>query len=208
MELNHKRIYLVRHGQTDYNVANIVQGRGLNPDLNSTGKQQALQFFKFYRDFPIDYIFTSTLVRTQQTVMWFIARGIPWQPMHHLDEIGWGELEGKPAELAKDRFHDLLSDWAKGSLERKINGGESPLELQLKHKRFIEHYRSLPHKNILICSHGRAMRILLSTMLDTPLEQMDQYKHSNTCVYTLVDDGKKIVLESANCLEHLVHEAV
>lgn len=203
-----KKLIIVRHGETDFNVANVVQGRGLNPALNDTGRFQAVRFYKHYQHHPIDFIFTSTLRRTQQTVTWFLAKGIPWQPMHHLDEISWGDLEGKPASEVRDRFQKLLDAWNKGDLDQKSSGGESPLELQAKHRRFIEHYRSTPHENILICSHGRAMRILLSTMLETPLEEMDQYKHSNTCVYTLTDDGRKIKMTTANCVDHLVHEKV
>ncbi|HZG00364.1 MAG TPA: histidine phosphatase family protein [Chitinophagales bacterium] len=199
----HKNLFIIRHGETDQNLANVVQGKGINASLNATGRKQALSFFKTYSKEPIDYIFTSTLRRTQETVSHFIAKGLPWQPMHHLDEIGWGELEGKPAAESREPFYALLAEWKKGHFEAKIPGGEDPLELQQRHQRFIQHYRSLPHKNILICTHGRAMRILLSTMLQTPLTEMDQYSHRNTCVYKLHDNGKKITLVTSNCVEHL-----
>ena len=198
-----KTLYIIRHGETDYNLSNVVQGKGLNASLNNTGRHQALLFYKHYANESFDFVFTSTLKRTQETVSHFLRKGLPWQPMHHLDEIGWGELEGKPAAETSEQFHALLENWRKGNLESKIPGGENPLELQHRHKRFIQHYRALPHKNILVCTHGRAIRILLSTMLQTPLMEMDQYRHHNTCVYKLIDNGKRITLEKSNCLVHL-----
>jgi phosphoserine phosphatase len=203
-----KTIYLVRHGETDYNLANTVQGKGINAPLNQTGKRQAALLFRHYSGEPIDFVFTSTLHRTQQTVSGFVHRGLPWQPMHHLDEIGWGDLEGKPSDDVRPHLHALINRWKEGHLQDKVAGGESPLELQQRHQRFIAHYRSVPHRNILVCSHGRAMRILLSTMLNTPLEQMDQYAHSNTCVYKLTDNGKRIDVVFQNNVEHLNAVAV
>ena len=200
-----KTLHIVRHGETDYNLANIVQGKGLNPSLNATGKQQALQLYRHYSESKFDFIFTSTLKRTHETVTHFLKDDTPWQPMHHLDEISWGELEGKQAFESRERIHALLENWRMGNLDDKIAGGESPLELAQHHKRFVAHYRALPHRNLLVCTHGRAMRILLSTMLETPLTEMDQYHHKNTSVYTLRDDGKRITLLGSNSLEHLTH---
>ena len=198
-----KTLFIIRHGETDYNSANIVQGKGINAPLNETGRKQALQLYQHYANEKFDYIFTSTLRRSQETVKHFLRNGLPWQPMHHLDEIGWGEIEGKPAMEMRERFHELLEKWKQGKLHEKIAGGESPMELQERHKRFIEHYRALQHKNILICTHGRAIRILLSTMLGTPLGDMDQYHHRNTSVYKLIDDGKKITAVLMNNVDHL-----
>ena len=198
-----KTLYVIRHGETDQNLANVVQGKGINASLNATGRKQAASLAKRFANEPIDFVFTSTLRRTQETVSFFINKGLPWQSTYLIDEIGWGELEGKPAMESREPFYALLAEWKKGNFEAKIPGGENPLELQERHQRFIQHYRSLPHKNILICTHGRAMRILLSTMLQTPLTEMDQYNHRNTCVYKLQDDGKTITLLTANCAKHL-----
>ena len=198
-----KTLYIVRHGETDYNLANVVQGKGLNAPLNKTGLEQAKRLFRYYSEEPFDFVYTSTLRRTQETVKRFLHKGLPWQPMHHLDEIGWGEIEGKPVLEMRERFHTLLDQWRNGKLDQKIPGGENPLELQARHRRFIQHYRSSPYKHILMCTHGRAMRILLSTMLGTPLTEMDQYHHRNTGVYRLVDDGRTITMHKSNCVEHL-----
>ena len=44
-----KKIYLIRHGQTDFNLQGIVQGSGVDADLNDTGKAQADFFYEKYK---------------------------------------------------------------------------------------------------------------------------------------------------------------
>ena len=51
-----KTLYIIRHGETDLNKAGIVQGRGMNTDLNETGRKQAESFFRAYKNVPFDKI--------------------------------------------------------------------------------------------------------------------------------------------------------
>jgi broad specificity phosphatase PhoE len=199
-----RELYIVRHGETELNRINTIQGKGENPPLNETGLIQAEKFYSRYRHIKFDYVFTSSLIRTHQTVAKFISNNIPWIATDKIDEICWGDLEGKPtSHVVRERFHSLINEWNNGNLNSKIENGESPLEIQIKHKEFVGELLTLPGDNILVCSHGRAMRILLSTLLDTPLTKMDQYHHRNTSLYRLSYDGKKFTLLEQNNLDHL-----
>ncbi len=51
-ELMNKTLYIVRHGQTDLNKRGIIQGRGMDTDLNDEGRKQAAQFFNTYKSVP------------------------------------------------------------------------------------------------------------------------------------------------------------
>jgi probable phosphoglycerate mutase len=199
-----RELVIVRHGETELNRLNTIQGRGENPPLNETGRKQADLLYKKYASENFEVVYTSSLIRTHQTVKRFIDSGIRWFPTPNLDEISWGSLEGKPSTHAvREQFHELVQEWNKGNLEAKIPDGESPLEIQLKHRAFIEHYRSQPYKKILVCTHGRAMRILLATMLNKPLQEMDQFHHRNTSVYRVLDEGTHFTLLEHNNLSHL-----
>ena len=79
-----KKIYLVRHGQTDFNLKGIVQGSGVNSSLNKVGRQQANAFFAAYRNVRFDKIYTSELKRTQESVRKFIEKGIPYESLQGL----------------------------------------------------------------------------------------------------------------------------
>ena len=56
-----KEIYIIRHGETDLNRQGIVQGSGVDPSLNNTGRQQAESFFRMYHQHPFELVITSTL---------------------------------------------------------------------------------------------------------------------------------------------------
>jgi len=90
-----KTIYIVRHGQTELNRLGIIQGRGINTDLNDEGRAQAALFFEAYKSVHFDKIYVSSLKRTQQSVQQFIDLGIPYEKLPGLDELGWGIYEGQ-----------------------------------------------------------------------------------------------------------------
>src|SRR6185503_16437267 len=90
-----KTLYIVRHGQTDLNKQGIVQGRGLDTDLNEEGRKQAKLFFNAYKNVPFDKIYISELKRTQQSIQPFIDLGITYEKLSGLDELAWGIYERK-----------------------------------------------------------------------------------------------------------------
>src|SRR4051812_9230374 len=90
-----KTLYIVRHGQTEYNKLGIIQGRGVDTDLNDEGRKQAQQFFTAYKDVPFDKAYISALKRTQQSIQPFLDRGLPFQKLPGLDELAWGIHEGQ-----------------------------------------------------------------------------------------------------------------
>ncbi len=199
-----KEIFIIRHGETDYNKQGIIQGKGVNPPLNDKGRKQAQLFFDHYQNEKFEFIYTSTLQRTHETVHPFTSRGIPWEQHEELDEICWGVHEGQKVDSHfRQEYQRLLEEWRKGNIDAKTEEGESPKELQEKQQRFIDYLRAQPYNKVLICMHGRAMRIFLSTLLNQSLGEMDQYPHHNVCLYKLKDDGKTFTIELFNDLNHL-----
>lgn len=182
-----KTIYLIRHGQTDFNQRGIVQGSGVDSDLNETGRLQALRFYETYKHIPFSDIFISTLKRTYQTVAPFFDKKIPLHTFQELDEINWGELEGKePTEENTRMFMQMLQRWSNGELDVAIAGGETPKALFERQQTALAKIESIQKEHpILICMHGRAMRSFLSLLTCTPLQNMDEYEHGNTCLYIL-----------------------
>lgn len=200
-----KKIYLIRHGQTDYNLKGIVQGRKVNADLNATGHEQARLFYQAYKHVAFDKVYTSALIRTWQSVDPFIQQGIAHEAYEGLDEISWGNQDGKiVTHEDKEYYWGMLQRWTEGEVDYKIEGGESPLDVQARQLPVIDLLKARKHeKVILVCMHGRAMRILLSTLLDSDLRYMDEFEHSNLCLYIINFDGKCFTLELVNDTKHL-----
>ena len=95
-------IYIIRHGETEYNRLGIVQGSGINEPLNEKGIWQANRFFESYKKINFTKIYTSKLIRTQQTIQPFINAGHEFEAHAGLNEISWGIFEGKKQKNSFD----------------------------------------------------------------------------------------------------------
>lgn len=196
-------LYIIRHGETDFNRRGIVQGRGVNSDLNELGQQQARSFYKAYHHIPFDRIYTSSLKRTHQTVEPFINKGIEWIKLHELDELDWGVNEGREATPdMKAEFQQLTRKWMEGELQLKFPGGESPIEVNTRQKIAIQKILSEPVQHALICMHGRALRLILCELLGISLSNMDTFPHSNVSLYRLKYSDNKFEMLDFNNTDH------
>jgi broad specificity phosphatase PhoE len=200
-----KKIYIIRHGQTDFNLQGIVQGSGVDSSLNQTGRAQARAFFEMYKGVAFDKVYTSLLKRTSESVKDFLAKGIAHEALHGLNEISWGAKEGQHITPEEDAYyHWMLKQWQLGNTAERIEGGESPEDVVLRQRVAIDQFMSNDEeKTILICMHGRAMRILLCQLLNYPLKSMDVFEHQNLCLYQLDFTGSMFAIKKHNDVEHL-----
>lgn len=206
--LKRKSIYLIRHGETDLNRKGVVQGSGVDAPLNEWGEAQAAAFFDAYQHVSFDKIYTSNLQRTHQSVRGFIRQGIPHESYAGLNEISWGVREGKEPNAGDSTYYkELVQAWQNGEVHMAAEGGESPEEVRDRQLEVIDIILSRPHeRNVLIAMHGRAIRILLTTLFRQPLVRMDDYEHSNLCLYRInysYDTGL-FELEVSNDITHLL----
>jgi len=200
-----KTLYIIRHGETELNKNGIVQGRGIDSDLNDTGRAQAAAFYDKYKDLPFDKIYTSSLKRTHQTVEHFIDAGLPWEQLSGLDELAWGEWEGKSrSDESIIVFRDLLELWTGGNYEAKLKGGESPNDVSVRLQGALDHIVSQQEeKLVLICMHGRAMRLLLCMLSKKPFAEMVDFPHQNTTLYRVSLTGKQFTITDFNNTDHI-----
>lgn len=203
--MNRKKIYLVRHGQTDYNLQGVVQGSGIDAPINATGRAQADAFFTAYGHLPFEQLYHSALIRTRQSIQQFVDLDIPVRGLAELNEISWGDYEGTPMTPEEGEYYRLmLHQWQQGNLDYAIAGGESPNAVALRLQRGIDIILQGPGELVLVCMHGRAMRIFLSLLCQTHLKDMDQYEHGNLCLYVLEQmEGGIFQLSQQNDQAHL-----
>lgn len=201
-----KRIYLIRHGETEYNKIGKVQGCSVDAPLNEIGQQQAQAFYEAYQHISFDKIYTSRLKRTSQTVQNFEQSGTAIEQHGGLNEINWGDFEGlRVSATQKDYYQNLLKEWRSGNTHIPIKGGESPEDVAARQQPVIQTIFQRPEEeNILVCMHGRAMRIFISQLMKEPLSNMDQFRHANVGLYLLAYHDQDIPhLEKVNCTHHL-----
>lgn len=203
--LKTKNLFIVRHGETDYNKNKMVQGSGIDAALNATGIRQADRFYEAYRTYPFDKVYISSLIRTKQSVARFIEAGTPFDTLSGLNEISWGNQEGKPFdEVSHQNYMSVTAAWGRGELDHRIGGGETPVDVMKRQKEAFRHIMAQEHeREVLICMHGRAMRVLLCWMLNYPLNNMDYFAHDNLHFYQLSYTGSFFSVKLFNEGHHL-----
>jgi len=185
-----KTIYLIRHGETACNRQGVVQGSGIDSDLNELGQAQATAFYETYKQVPFHKVYTSALKRTHQSVNGFIEDGLTWEQHEGLNEISWGIREGKIPNSKDDSYYaNLIDNWVSGNTSMPAEGGESPQDVINRQKPVFDLILSRPEEEVvLVAMHGRAIRILLTMLLERPLHEMDSFPHANLCLYKLIYD--------------------
>ena len=153
------RIYLIRHGETDWNRDLRFQGRQ-NIPLNDSGRAQAAAAALAMQNVPLNLIAVSPLDRAQETAR-IIAR-------YHVDTPFITD-----ADLI-ERDYGLLSGLPKDALEQFQAEGKPTLaepleELSLRAYTAVQKYASLPHDHILIVSHGAWINALVGYLTNFAL---------------------------------------
>jgi broad specificity phosphatase PhoE len=204
-----KEIFIIRHGQTDYNKKGIVQGAKIDANLDEVGRKQAMQFYDFYQHIPFEIGMVSQLKRTEQTLFPFIESGLKILKVKELNEVNWGEYEGTSlGPKGKKAFKMLINHWKSGNLSAKLQDGESGLELQKRVEYFWNSLDNIPQQRILICSHGRTIRALLSQFLFGNLLHMESFHQWNTAVYLLKIKNQQRNIVMSHDLSHLSKDLI
>ena len=195
------KLYFIRHAETEYNRKGIIQGSEVDSDINDIGDSQSKSFYDYYQNVNFDKIYTSDLKRTFQTVKRFTENGTEYEKLKEFNEISWGVNQGKSDDL--EDYSKLIDTWLAGDLDNKFEKGESPNEMSLRLVKGFNKVLEDNHDTVLLCIHGRALRILLSKIIDNDLTKMDKYIHSNTGLYILEFTNGKYEILGSNLRDHL-----
>lgn len=199
-----KLIYIIRHGQTDHNRLKIIQGSGVDSNLNEIGRIQRMQFFDHYKDkVSFEKVIHSALKRTKQTVKPWLEIGIPSYGDARINEMSWGDYEGQKGspELSTE-YNQVVQSWSIGNYDARLRGAESAQELYDRLANFLYDLKARKEKTILVCSHGRALRCLMCLINGQHLREMKNYSHSNTGLYLIKQTEEQFSMLTINDLAH------
>lgn len=189
------RLYLVRHGQTDWNLQKRAQGHTDIP-LDETGKQQAIRVGEAFLDLPVQRILTSDLKRAYQTAE-EVSRTtkVPLEILPTLRERGFGEWEGQPFAEIGIRFGFEADFKGVGRHEITPPGGESFVEVWNRIQTVVNDVRA---RNIdtAIVAHGGTCSLLLAMFLGGDVSISSAFRFSNACINELEprpDGGLRLI---------------
>src|SRR5262245_13590384 len=171
------QLFVVRHGETEENASGVVQGHH-HGTLSARGRRQAEQLAMRFREIQFDAIYTSDLgraVMTAEAIGRFQQARIQRRLL--LRERNAGIFQGRSF-----RDMDLFQEQSGFThAEFKPEGGESYRDVLVRVVSFLESIRGhADDHRLLIVSHGRWMRMLLSIALKLEIEQSTAIPQTNT----------------------------
>jgi len=198
------RLYLVRHGETDWNSQRRYQGQSDIP-LNRTGILQARKIASRLSKEKIDAIYSSDLSRARET-----AERIA-QP-HNLKvtsdarwrELSFGDWEGLTYPEIQAKAPDELALWESDFTGYAPSHGETLTQLTARVLSAFDELRALhEEKTVLIVSHGGPLQIMLCHALGVDFQRHWQFPISQTALSVLSLYTEGAILELFNDTSHL-----
>ena len=164
-------IFLVRHGETDWNREGRAQGRRDMP-LNQVGLAQARALAERFRDVPLAAVYSSPAARARMTAS-FIAEPHALQVAARdgLLEMDLGELDGVRLGEMRDRFPDFFAQWTSDAGTARFPDGETLEETQARAWAAVMQVVGdhPPEQPVVLVSHAFATYAVLCRALGMPL---------------------------------------
>ena len=198
-------LYLLRHGETDWNAERRIQGVSDIP-LNEVGLSQAEAFVQLLAGRTVHAIYASPFRRSRQTAeMLASALGLPILDESRLAELDQGELEGKTMEELEEQHNGFLVSWRTRPAKLRMPGGETLVELQERAWAALEDFR-VKHlgETVAAVSHNLTITALLCRILGMDLDRFRVLRQHNAALNIIEYDperGWSVV--TMNSLSHL-----
>jgi broad specificity phosphatase PhoE len=179
-------VYLVRHGETDWNQDKRIQGRTDIP-LNGRGKRQAEALAERLADLSLAAIYTSDLKRARETAEMIAARqpqAMSVSALPDLRECHYGLWEGLTREEVARRFPEDWQGWLAGGESGCPTGGEDFRSLRDRAGRAFAQAAETG-KTVLISTHRGPLRSILCHALGLDHALLDRFFVGNCSLSAL-----------------------
>ncbi len=193
-------IYLVRHGETDWNRAGRLQGQ-TDIELNEKGREQAAKLREKLSGVVLDAAFSSSLTRAKQTRRIILdGRNVPAWDEPLLKEMNFGQWEGEMLrEIRADEGHPLHDLFEQPGRYAAPRTAESFEDLYRRTWGFMNETLcplETKYGNVLIVAHGGSGRSILNPLADVPVARFWEKPMGNCAVARIaLENGEFRLLE-------------
>jgi len=181
------RVLAVRHGETDWNVENRIQGQ-LDVPLNEHGRWQAQRLAAAMTGEPIDAIYTSDLMRTVQTAAPTArACGIGCASDRGLRERAFGVFEGQTFTEIEQRWPLQSARWRRREPDFGAEGGETLSDFYARSVATVTRLASIhPGQTLMIVTHGGVLDCLYRAASRVALDAPRSWQIGNASINRLL----------------------
>ncbi|MDB5388849.1 MAG: Phosphoglycerate mutase [Planctomycetaceae bacterium] len=200
-------LYLIRHGATPPNEQRpyILQGNGIDLSLSPSGRRQAAEASEFLRDFPLNHIYCSSMIRARETAE-AIAKphGFTPQLLTSIVECSVGCWEGLDWESIKQRDPEACRLFQENPAANPYLGGESYTDVLMRVRPvFQDLLKRHRGESIVVVAHNIVNRVILADLLGLELCRAKDLRQQNACVNLISCDDQRAHVVTLNSVFHL-----
>ena len=196
------KIYLIRHGRQNTTLCNA------DVELSPEGRKQAELLGARLKNYGIDAVYSSNLIRAMQTAE-IINRELklPVEIREGIREISFGAMEGHSDEYNEEHFHEFKLEQKKLTEDIPYPEGENGTAVYNRAMPVIKEIAGSEKKNIAVVAHGGTIRALLAALIGRSQAERFLFAVSleNTGITQLAydPDSDRYYLERFNDYAHL-----
>ena len=165
------RLYIVRHGETEWNAQGRIQGH-TDVDLSDHGRQQARAIAQRLSGVNFDVIYSSDLSRSRETAQIILGqRPTSLHSTDRLREFHKGVFEGLTVHEYMRRYPDQYQASLVNDLDFAPTGGETIRQTSARMAGFVSDLKKRHQdETVLVVGHGGSLRSAVVAIMDFPLE--------------------------------------
>ncbi len=208
-KIGDSRIFLIRHGETNWNKEGRFQGQ-IDIPLNENGKDQAKKTFEYLKNISFNKAFSSSMHRPLETAQIILQNNndLIIEKIDSLVEISHGLWEGKLEEEIREKWPSLLKNWHDKPEEVRMPEGESIKDVS---ERSIEAFNKIclsqqDNDLTLLVAHDAVNKTLICNILGINYSNIWMIKQGNggiTVIDLFKDPSKPPVISALNITTHL-----
>jgi broad specificity phosphatase PhoE len=192
-------IILARHGDTEWNVAEVFRGR-IDVELNETGVKQAELLAEYLGNLKIEAVYSSPLkraIRTAEMVASYHQLDVEIAP--GLIDFNYGKWQGLPHQEVKDKYKELYAEWIKTPHQVKMPAGESLGDVSKRAVDVVDKIVAEYEGTVVLVSHRVVNKVLVCALLGLDNSHFWNIKQDTCGITTFTyEDGRFILTEHNN----------
>ena len=197
------KIILVRHGETEWNVAETFRGR-IDIELNETGIKQAELLAEYLSDVKIETIYSSPLKRALKTAE-LIAN------YHQLEvkiapgliDFDYGKWQGLPHQEVKDKYKELYTEWISSPDQVTIPDGESLNDVRQRAIGVVDEVIAKYKGTVVLVSHRVVNKVLICALLGLDNAHFWNIRQDTCGITTFTYENERFILTEHNDTSYL-----
>jgi len=197
------QIILARHGETEWNVAEVFRGR-IDIELNETGIKQAELLAEYLSHMKIDAVYSSPLKRalkTAEIIASYHKIGVEVAP--GLTDFDYGEWQGLAHQEVRNKYKELYAEWINSPDQVKMPTGESLSDVRERVMGVVSDVIAKYAGIVVLVSHRVGNKVLICALLGLDNSHFWNIKQDTCGITTFIDEDGRFILTEHNNTSYL-----